>query len=122
MSITATERALVDLCAGLLELVKDETLFRGRLPASRMNAVAVIIDSPGRGNNPAMVRYAVQLLGRFESRDSALEMCDKFDQLFPHVGDGFYILKTGRPAVYDTKVKGREAFGVSVNLDVRLTQ
>jgi len=122
MSIVATERALVDLCASLLELEKDETIFRGKLPASRMNAVAVIIDSPGQGNEPVMQRYAVQLLGRFESRDDALEMCDKFDLKFPHVGDGFYILKTGRPTVYDTTVKGREAFGVTVNLDVRLTQ
>lgn len=122
MSIIATERALVDLCAGLLELEKDKTLFRGKLPAAKMDAVAVIIESPGQGNEPVMPRYAVQLLGRFESRDAALEMCDKFDLVFPRVGDGFYILKTGRPAVYDTTVKGREAFGVSVNLDVRLTQ
>lgn len=122
MSIVATERALTDLCAQLLELEIDRTIFRGRLPASKTDCVAVLINGVERGNEPVMVRYSARLAARRETRDAALELCDLFDRLFPCAEGGFYILKNGNPAVYDSTVDGREVSGVTVNLDVRLTQ
>jgi len=121
-TVKETEQNLVALCAALLGLETDKTIFRGELPADAVNCVAVGLTGGGNENTPGMERYAVQLLGRYGTRDAAVEMCGKFNAQFPHVGDGFYILKLGKPGVYPNTQKGKNTFGVSVNLDVRLTK
>lgn len=119
--ITELEKNLFDLFATTLNLMPGQNFFRGRLPAAKCDVTAMIIDSPGRGNTPAMPRYDVQILARFLNYSDALDFLERLDLKFPLIGNGFYILKSGKPAVYNTSLKGREVFGVSLNLDVRLT-
>ncbi len=121
MSVTEIEQRLTAHIAGLLGLAVDESIFRGKLPAAKLDAAAVIIENTAKGNTPGMPRFQVQILARFAGRDTAVDFCGKLDKAFPAIEAPFYILKSSKPGVYSTTHKGKDVCGVSITLDVRLT-
>lgn len=117
MTAAEIEQKVTRLVAEKLGLTVDCGIFRGPLPETVCDAIGVMIDSAGAGNEPSLSRFSIQLLGRYKSRDEALNLCAKLDEIFPDWALDYTILKVGSPGIYQTAFKGKKVTGISANLE-----
>lgn len=123
LTLPEFERKLTRLFADALELQTDRTIFRGLAPERQTDVLGVIVDSAGSGNYPARnwAEYTVQLLGRWQRRDDALEICRKLDAWLPRYSRDLWIVRTGSAAVFESSANGRKVWEVSCNLKILLS-
>ena len=87
----ALEATLTQYFAEVLNLAIDEEIFRGGIPSGVEHGVGVIFKGEVRDGtlNP---RVTVQVLGKFDTRDEALEVLTKLSDCAPRYGvdnDGY---------------------------------
>ncbi len=117
MTAADIEQKVTQLVAEKLGLTINKGICRGPLPETVCDAIGVMIDSAGTGNEPSLSRFSIQLLGRYKSRDEALNLCAKLDEIFPDWAPDYTILKVGSPGIYQTAFKGKKVTGISANLE-----
>jgi len=119
MTIIDLEKDLTNLFAEQLELIVDQTIFRGILPASKVDAIGVHVEDFDTDNAPSIPALTLQLLGRYSDRDQALSFARKIDAALPYYSESLTILKVGSIATYPSTHKGKDVTGISANLSVR---
>jgi hypothetical protein len=83
MDTKTAERALTKFWADALDLTVDANIFRGGIPASKPEGVAVIMGTEITGNDPAIKKYNVQILGKYDDRDAALQLVEDVSNALP---------------------------------------
>lgn len=83
MDTKVAERALTQFWADALGLTTDTNIFRGGIPASKSEGVAVILGTEITGNDPAIKKYNVQILGKYDDRDKALQLVEDVSGSLP---------------------------------------
>ena len=84
MTAQETEQTLTWIFASAFSLAIDINIFRGFLPDHAVNALGVIVDGFANGNYPGNCQeISFQLLGRYESRQEAMELCREIDNFLP---------------------------------------
>ena len=90
MSAVAIERVLTQWTAEVLGRTVDTDICRGGIPAGKKNFVSVMLGGEIPDSRIGPRTWNLQILGRFVSRDDALEMLDRLAGSVP-----FYDLETG---------------------------
>jgi len=83
MNAINLERALTKFWADTLGLTVDTNIFRGGIPSTQTEGAAVVLGAEFTSNNPAVKRYNVQILGKYVSRDAALQMLEDISAALP---------------------------------------
>lgn len=125
------ERDLTDYFAAQLDLVVDGNFFRGQIPESIENGVALRVvgtPEPTLNDNPL---YAVQIYGKFKSRDDAWMLVTKCADCIPvygvdteHFHIVFILMEGGlnAPVVIDDKGKSKQFASVNMRVSVLTRQ
>ena len=116
MTAQETEQTLTWIFASAFSLAVDVNIFRGFLPDHAVNALGVIVDGFANGNYPGNCQeVSFQLLGRYESRQEAMELCREIDNFLPRYSTEIRLTKTGSGAVYESAAKGKKIWELSFN-------
>lgn len=116
MTAQETEQTLTWIFASAFSLAVDVNIFRGFLPDHAINALGVIVDGFANGNYPGNCQeISFQLLGRYESRQEAMELCRTIDNYLPRYSTEIRLTKTGSGAVYESAAKGKKIWELSFN-------
>ncbi len=118
MSIKELKTKLTAFFAEKLGLTVDETIFQNPLDGDQNNALGLIVESFPTSNRPKIDSVNIQLLGRYQEYDNALELSSKFNNFLPYYSSEFNILFTSNAVVYPTTILGKRVQAVSVNLKV----
>ncbi len=86
MDVIQLERDLTAWIAAILEKEVDAGVFRGGIPASMPTGVGVMLKSEIKGIVIDQQAYNVQILGKFNDRDEAMQMLDKINRAIPCYG------------------------------------
>ena len=129
--VTTLERDLTAYFGNLLGLVVDSGIFRGQIPESVENGVALRVTGvpePSLNDNPT---YNVQLYGKFADRDDAWKLCTKCADYLPVYGEITehfnikFILQEGsmsNPVQIDDKGKKKQFASVNMRVSVLTRQ
>ena len=108
-----------------LGLVVDSSIFRGQIPESVGNGVALRVTGTPEASSDDNPMYNVQILGKFFDRDDAWKLCTKCADLIPLYGiqtEHFHIVyilpDAGINAPVQIDDKGRTKQFASVNMRV----
>lgn len=86
MDIIALEQELTAYLADALKFEIDTKLFRGGFPEGAGDGIAVILGNAVKDNSIDTPMYQLQILGKFEDRDTALRVNHMAVHLFPVYG------------------------------------
>lgn len=112
MNIVELERALTEFFADRLDMTVDADIFRGQLPPEVDHGVAVRIDSLETADDYRGQEFIVQILGKFDDRDAALDLLARLSRLAPGYGIEVgthrlaYLLIFGSGSPYNTVADG----------------
>ena len=116
------ERELTAYFAEKLDLVVDTSFFRGQIPESVESGAALQITNILENNDFSQPMYAVQILGKYPTRDEAWSLACKCAALVPVYGEqtehfaiAFIQGQGGANAPVQVEDKGRRFQFVSVN-------
>jgi len=125
------ERDLTDYFAEQLDLVVDGNFFRGKIPETISNGVALRVVGTAEASAIDNPMYNVQIYGKFESRDDAWMLVTRCADHMPVYGvktehfNIVYILPDGglnAPVVIDDKGKTRQFASVNMRVSVLTRQ
>lgn len=125
------ERDLTDYFAEQLDLVVDGNFFRGQIPETIKNGVALRVVGTADASATDNPMYTVQIYGKFDSRDDAWTMVTRCADCIPVYGvrtEHFhivFILPEGglnAPVVIDDKGKAKQFASVNMRVSVLTRQ
>ena len=122
MDVIEIERVMTKWAADVLGLVIDRDVFRGGIPTGFETGIGVILSSEIRDNWPRPRTYNVQILGKFEDRDTAWRMLSKLAERLPVYGCTFeeytfrVMEQVGSSEPYTVEENGRIKFYASFNM------
>ena len=122
MDIVLIEKALTNWAAGVLGLVVDVGIFRGGIPTGFDTGVGVILNGEVRDSTMRPRTYNVQVLGKFNDRDSALRMLSKLSEKLPIYGMTQHklvfrvLMQRGDSEPYTTEDNGKIKYYASFNM------
>lgn len=105
MDIINAERALTQFWADALGLTVDTNIFRGGISASKPEGIAVILGTEITSNDPAIKKYNVQIIGKYNDRDAALQMVEDASVALPCYGQTVTLLDDDK-AEYEIAIRG----------------
>ena len=121
------ERDLMDYFCDKLGLVVDGNFFRGQIPETIKNGVALRVVGAPEGSLNDNPLYTVQIYGKFDTRDDAWTLVTRCADCVPVYGeksehfDIVYILQDGglnAPVVIDDKGKSKQFASVNMRVSV----
>ena len=121
VNIVDLERALTAFFAEWLDMTVDAEIFRGQLPHGVESGVAVRVDGVEPTADYEEPDLVVQVLGKFDDRDAALDLLARLSRLAPLYGvevGAFrlaYLLVSGSGAPYTAADGGGIRHFTSVN-------
>lgn len=123
MDIVLIEKAMTNWTAGVLGLTVDVGIFRGGVPTGFDTGVGVILNGEVRDSTALRPRtYNVQVLGKFNDRDSALRMLSKLSEKLPIYGmtqDSLVfrvLMQRGDSSPYTVEDNGKIKYYASFNM------
>jgi|GEM_PF-4140706 hypothetical protein len=122
MNMDDVERRLTAYFAEAAGTEIDRDIFRGILPEDKCDAVGVFINSDDTGNTPSMQKYSAQILGRYLNRNDAMNTATLYCKLLPYYGADMVILRAGSAMTYRSRWDSRNAWGISINLQLTVRQ
>lgn len=116
MTAKEIEQTLTGIFAAAFSLTTDQTIFRGFLPEDKLNALGCIVEGFNNGNYPANCHeFSFQLLGRYEARQEAMNLCNAIDHWLPRYSSSLRLTKVGSGAVFEVSAKGKRIWELSIN-------
>ena len=129
--VKTLEQDLTAYFACKLGLVVDSSIFRGQIPESVQNGVALRVTGTPEATLNDNPLYMVQIYGKFHDRDDAWKLCTKCADFLPIYGEEtehfnlVFILQEGglnAPVVIDDKGKTKQFASVNMRVSVLTKQ
>jgi len=88
MDTKLAEQALTKFWADTLKLTIDTDIFRGGIPSTISEGVAIIMGAEkGADNYPDIKKYNVQIIGKYDDRDKAVQLLEDISNALPCYGE-----------------------------------